>query len=94
MKLLLLTLIVLEAYLVIFAISSFSPFISYKRMVQAYDAWHKFPTKENEAVWLQEKAAYDHKKLVENACVYALLAGNAVGIVSLFRRVQNQTSKR
>lgn len=93
MKLLLLTLIVLEVCLVMIAISPVSPFISLKNKVQAYDAWQKIPTTENESTWLREKAAFHHKKLVENICVYSLLALNAVGLVSLFKRVQNQTSK-
>ena len=93
MKLLLLTLIVLAVYLVMIAISPISPFISLKSRAQAYDAWQKFPTAENEAAWLQEKAAFNHKQLVENICVYSLLALNAVVLVSLFKRMQNRTPK-
>lgn len=93
MKLLLLTLIVLEVCLVMIAISPVSPFISLKRRAQAYDAWQKFPTTENEAAWLREKAAFNHKQLVENICVYSLLALNAVGLVFLVKRVQSQTPK-
>ena len=93
MKLLLLILIVLEVCLVMIAISPVSPFISIKSKVQAYDAWQKFPTTENEAAWLREKAGFNDKQLVENICVYSLLTLNAVGLVSLFKRVQNSTSK-
>ncbi|NOS69946.1 MAG: hypothetical protein HOP33_08440 [Verrucomicrobia bacterium] len=93
MKLLLLTLIVLEVCLVMIAISPVSPFVSLKSRAQAYDDWQKLPTTENEAAWLREKAAFNHKQLVENICVYGLLALNAVGLIFLFMRVQNQTPK-
>jgi hypothetical protein len=88
MKLLFIILIALEVCLVMVAISPVTPFISLNSAVQAYDAWQKNPTKENETVWLQEKAALKHKQLVENFCVYSLLALNAVGLVALFRRVR------
>ncbi len=93
MKLLLLTLIVLEVCLVMIAISPVSPFISLKSRAQAYDAWQKFPTAENEAAWLREQETFNHKQLVENICVYSMLVLNAVGGVSLFKRVQNQTPR-
>ncbi len=93
MKLILITLIVFEMCLVMIAISPVSPFISIKSKVQAYNAWQKFPTPENEAAWLREKAAFNHKQLVENICVYSLLALNAVGLGCLFKPGQNQTPK-
>jgi hypothetical protein len=91
MKLIFIILIVLEVCLVMVAISPVSPFISLKSAVQAYDAWQKNPTMENETAWLQEKAALKHKQFMENVCVYSVLGLNAVGLVALFRRVQRQT---
>ena len=96
MKLIFLILIVFEVYLIAVAVSSFSPFINYRTMksaVEAYDVWQKNPTMENETAWLRKKTALKHQQFLGNICVYSLLAINAIGLFVLFRRTQRQTNK-
>lgn len=91
MKLFFFTLIVVEACLIMVAISPVSPFISLNSAVLAYDTWQKNPTTESEAIWLKEKAALKRKRLFENVCIYSLLTINAVGMILLFRKLKSQT---
>ena len=82
--------IVLEVVFLLSATSSSPLLINRKSAAHALVEWHKNPTPENEAAWLQEKSAMRHEQQIARIISLGLLMLNSVGIVMLIRRLRRR----
>jgi hypothetical protein len=89
MKMLLISLILFEVFLLVLA---FSPgFIDRPSAARAFVAWHNNPTPQNEALWLREKTIMNRESLLVTVCIIGVLALNTVGLVFLVKRARRKS---
>ena len=90
MKTLLIILILLEVIFLLSAASSSPLLIHRHSAAHALVEWKENPTPENEAAWLQEKAAMRHEQQMTRISFLGLLMLNSVGMVMVIRHLSRR----